>query len=68
MCGCDGIGRHAGFRFLCREACGFESLHPHQLYVKQKLKIIFGFCLTGAPGMSAIYRVKVPNTPGSGKC
>jgi len=23
---------------------------------------------TGAPGMSAIYRVKVPNTPGSGKC
>ena len=30
VCGCDGIGRHAGFRFLCCEACGFESLHPHQ--------------------------------------
>ena len=29
-CGCDGIGRHARFRFLCREACRFKSCHPHQ--------------------------------------
>ena len=27
--GYDGIGRHAGFRFLCREACGFESHYPY---------------------------------------
>ena len=29
-CGCDGIGRHARFRFLCREACGFKSHQPHE--------------------------------------
>ena len=23
--GHDEIGRHAGFRFLCRKACGFKS-------------------------------------------
>ena len=26
---CDGIGRHARFRFSCRETCGFESLQAH---------------------------------------
>ena len=31
ICGCDGIGRHARFRFLCREVYGFESLHPHHI-------------------------------------
>ena len=25
ICGYDGIGRRAGFRFLCLSACGFES-------------------------------------------
>lgn len=30
MCACDGIGRHAGFRFPCFAACGFESLQAHQ--------------------------------------
>ena len=30
-CGHDGIGRRAGFRFLCRKACGFKSHCPHQL-------------------------------------
>ena len=29
-CGCGGIGRRPGFRFQCRKAWGFESLHPHQ--------------------------------------
>ena len=28
---CDGIGRHARFRFSCSNACGFESLQAHQL-------------------------------------
>lgn len=27
--GCGEIGRHARLRILCREACGFKSLHPH---------------------------------------
>lgn len=30
QCGCGGIGRRPGFRFQCRKAWGFESLHPHQ--------------------------------------
>ena len=29
ICACDGIGRHARFRFSCREAWGFESLQAH---------------------------------------
>ena len=28
---CDGIGRHAGFRFPCSNACGFESLQAHHV-------------------------------------
>ena len=31
ICGYDGIGRRAGFRFLCREACGFESHYPQEM-------------------------------------
>lgn len=31
-CGCGGTGRRPGFRFRCRKAWGFESLHPHQLF------------------------------------
>ena len=27
---CDGIGRHARFRFSCGDACGFESRQTHQ--------------------------------------
>lgn len=27
--GCDVIGSHARLRIWCREAWGFESLHPH---------------------------------------
>ena len=29
VCACDGIGRHARFRFSCRKTCGFESLQAH---------------------------------------
>ena len=28
--GYDEIGKHAGFRFQCRKACGFESHYPYQ--------------------------------------
>ena len=40
-CGCDGIGRHARFRFLCREACRFKSCHPHQTPERR----FRGFCV-----------------------
>ena len=30
LCACDGIGRHARFRFSCSNACGFESLQAYQ--------------------------------------
>ena len=30
ICGYGGNGRLGGFRFLCREACGFESHYPYQ--------------------------------------
>ena len=29
ICGYGGNGRLGGFRFLCREACGFESHYPY---------------------------------------
>ena len=31
ICGYDGIGRHAGFRFLCLTASGFKSPYPHHM-------------------------------------
>ena len=31
ICGYGGNGRLGGFRFLCREACGFESHYPYQV-------------------------------------
>ena len=33
ICGYDEIGKHAGFRFQCREACGFESHYPYHDYM-----------------------------------
>ena len=48
ICGCDGIGRRARFRFLCLSAWGFKSLHPHQNQ-RQALWLVFDFalCLIG---------------------
>ena len=31
MRACDGIGRHARFRYSCSDACGFESLQAHHV-------------------------------------
>ena len=39
ICGYGGIGRRAGFRFLCCKACGFESHYPHHC---QKGRIFIG--------------------------
>ena len=30
-CGYGGIGRRAGFRFLCRKACGFNPHYPYHV-------------------------------------
>ena len=38
MCACDGIGRHARFRFSCRNACGFESLQAHQVALTKEMQ------------------------------
>ena len=39
--GYDGIGRHARFRFLCREACGFESHYPHDVICRYGYSVIY---------------------------
>ena len=31
ICGYDGIGRRAGFRFLCRKACEFDPHYPYHV-------------------------------------
>ncbi|SRR5690606_1212697 len=37
--GCGVIGSHARLRIWCREAWGFESLHPHQKFLGVILEI-----------------------------
>ena len=34
--GCGGIGRRPGFRFQCREACRFDSYHPHHFLTQTR--------------------------------
>ena len=41
-CGHDGIGRHARFRFSCREAWGFESLQAHQKTKSPVISMVTG--------------------------
>lgn len=45
ICGYGGIGRLGGFRFLCREACGFESHYPYQngcdIYLRINIAPVF---------------------------
>ncbi len=40
FCGCGVIGSHARLRIWCREAWGFESLHPHR-FLNFILEIFF---------------------------
>jgi hypothetical protein len=37
LCGCDETGKHKGLKHLRRNACGFDSHHPHM--EKSKLTI-----------------------------
>ena len=37
-CGCGEIGRHARFRFWCREVCRFKSCQAHQKRTKINLR------------------------------
>ena len=50
ICGYGGIGRRAGFRFLCCKACGFESHYPHHVgteiliqWVSRFLSLLFAY-------------------------
>ncbi len=42
ICGCGETGRHARFRFWCREVCRFKSCHPH--YKNRLLTSDFFWC------------------------
>ena len=43
--GYDGIGRHARFRFSCRETCRFDPCYPHHVGAKSALlRRIFYSC------------------------
>ena len=45
---CDGIGRHARFRFSCGDACGFKSRQTHHCRQNLRLTIVIRrFCLFG---------------------
>ena len=41
ICACDGIGRHARFRFSCSDACGFESLQAHHKKGHDVSRVLF---------------------------
>ena len=41
ICACDGIGRHARFRFSCSNACGFESLQAHHKKGHDVSRVLF---------------------------
>ena len=41
MRGYGGIGRRAGFRFLCRKACGFDPHYPHHKERRDEVAPLF---------------------------
>ena len=44
--GYDGIGRHARFRFSCRETCRFDPCYPHHVVAScVSLAAIFMLCI-----------------------
>ena len=49
--GYDEIGKHAGFRFQCREACGFESHYPYQSIQKRDIHRDVPFVLSKAKAL-----------------
>ena len=59
---CDGIGRHARFRFSCSDACGFESLQAHQKR-KASAELISPIGTQSEPvGLIAVYGNRVCET------
>ncbi len=46
-CGSGGIGRHAGFRYLCLRTCGFKSRLSHSPRLSQFLGNSDGFLAKG---------------------
>ena len=55
ICACDGIGRHARFRFSCSNACGFESLQAH--HIKRRYEI-WTFLLKCLDFISSLFMLK----------
>ena len=53
-CGCGVIGSRARLRIWCREAWGFESLHPH----KQNKSLNSGSCIIAQTKLTAIISSK----------
>ena len=50
LCGYDGIGRRAGFRFLCRKACGFDPHYPYHIQLAHCLLLpLFCYGLESFP-------------------
>jgi hypothetical protein len=57
-CERGGIGRHAGFRFLCLTAWGFESPRSHQLadLVRRESEFLLYIAPDGAVKVSVLFR------------
>ncbi len=53
-CGCGVIGSHARLRIWCREAWGFESLHPH--YAKIAQLVEHNLAKVGVAGSNPVFR------------
>lgn len=49
--GCGGIGRRVRFRCVCRKACGFKSLHPHET---NATALVFFLCARTAHGKQGL--------------
>ena len=60
--GCGVIGSHARLRIWCREAWGFESLHPH--YAKIAQLVEHNLAKVGVAGSNPVFR-SIP-CPGGG--
>ena len=52
--GCGVIGSHARLRIWCREAWGFESLHPH--YAKIAQLVEHNLAKVGVAGSNPVFR------------
>ena len=58
--GYDGIGRHARFRFSCREALGFKSPYPHHVR-RTQLRSVSAVCVRAAKTSHTLSPSSFPN-------